>query len=127
MTTYRVAVGADVALGSLADMTPQPRSTGIQYTRRTYAADDSVYEEGPFVELEWDYIESPTAYVTLLTQFSLHDSLTNIVTVYVRNDQFTFVRMNGKAVRPEMGRELRWDKFFPRNLTILVKNLTTAA
>lgn len=124
---YKVATGSDVALGSLVDMSPQPRSTGIQYTRRTYAADGSVYEEGAYVELAWDYFDDAAAYVALLTQFGLDDSLTNAVTVYIRNDQWAWVRMNGTAVRPEMGREVRWDKFFPRDITILVKDLETAA
>lgn len=127
MTTYKVADGSDVALGSLSDVSPQPKSTGIQPTRRTYSADGSVYDEAKYVELQFSAIDSVTTYQSVLSQFGIQSALTNAVTVYVRDETFAWVRMNGTAVRPEPGRDVRWDNYFPRNVTILVKDLATAA
>lgn len=127
MTTYRVKTGHDQALVSLVDVSPQPTSGGMRPTRRSYAADNSVFDESKYVELEFKSLGSASAYQTLLTQFGLSSSVASAnVTVYVRNEVFTYVRMNGTAVRPEPGREVNW-KYFPRNVTILVKDLVVAA
>ena len=123
MSTYRVATGHGVALGSLTVLSPQPRSTGVQSTRRTAGADGSVYDEAKFVILEYNFIEDPTAYSALLTLFGVNAVLYANVTVYLRNEVFTFARYNGIAVRPQPGADMDWDRFFPRNLRLLVKDL----
>lgn len=127
MSTYRVAAGHDVALVSLTVLDPQPRSTGIQVTRRSHGADGSVYDEGEYVELVWDFFEDAAAYQAMLATFNLDGDLAADVTVYVRDDQFNFVRKNGIAVRPELGRDGRWENYFLRDVTILVKHLEDAA
>lgn len=127
MSTYKVADGSDVALESLNDLSRQPTSDGIKSTRRTYSANSSVYDEAKYVELRFSAIDSVTVYQTLLGEFGVQSALTNAVTVYVRDETFAWVRMNGTAVRPEPGRDVRWDNYFPRNVTILVKDLVTAA
>lgn len=123
MTTYRAAAGHDIALVSLTVLSPQPRSQGIRATRRTNGADGSVYDEGHYVELVWDVFGTTTAYQAMLTTFNLSSALFADVTVYVRDDKFNWVRKNGVAVRPEPN----WDRFFPRNVVILIKNLEDAA
>jgi hypothetical protein len=127
MTTYKVADGWNVALISLNELTPQPSSTGIQPTRRTHTASGDVYDDGEYVELDFDVLEDEAQYLTVLTAFGLNNALTNQVTVYVRDDTWAWVRKNGVAVRPEMGREARWNSFFPRNIEILVRDLETAS
>lgn len=127
MTNYLVKTGHDVALVSLDIMMPQPRSTGVQAVRRTYGGDGSVYEEGAFIELEFDALESPTEYTTLLTQFGLNAALKAAVTVYVPNAFLAFTRYNGTAVRPEVGKDMRRENYFIRSVTILVRDLETAA
>lgn len=118
---YKVKTGHDQALVDLVDV--KARSTGIQYTRRSYAADGSVYQVGPYVELEIDLVGGAAAYQALLGQFGLDSSLAADVTVLIRDDTFVAGRYNGRAVRPEMGKEVVWDRFYPRRITILVKNL----
>jgi len=125
--TYKVADGSDVALVSLTDLDPQPMSEGIKPTRRTHTASGAVYDDGEYVELEWNVMESVTQYQAVLTAFGLLTALTNAVTVYVRDDTWTFVRKNGVAVRPEMGKESRWSNFFARNITILIRDLEDAS
>lgn len=121
--TYRVATGSNVALVNLTVLDPQPSSTGIRATRRTYSADGSALDEGRYVELEFDFVESASAYASLLALFGVQNDLTADVTVYVRDETYTAVRMNGIACRPEVGRDITWDRFFPRNLKMLIKNL----
>lgn len=128
MSTYKVKTGSDQALIDLVDVSPQPTSPGIKPTRRTYAADSSVYDEARYVELEFSNVGNVTNYQALLTQFGLSASVLDAaVTVYVRDETFAWVRMNGRAVRPEIGREVQWRRYFPRNVTILVKDLEAAS
>ena len=127
MSDYRVADGSDVALGSLTVLNPQPHSTGIQYTRIGYAADGTPILEGPYITLVWDILGSKTQYQSLLTAFGLSSATTNDVTVYIRDVNFDYVRMNGKAIKPQIGEGVEWKSYFPRNLSILIRDLETAA
>lgn len=127
MSTYRVKDGWNEALEDLVVISPQPTSEGIKPTRRTYAANGAVYDEGLYVELQFNVLNNASAYQSLLNQFGIQSSTTNEVTVYVRDATFAWVRMNGLAVRPEMGRDVRWNRFFPRDITILVRDLTAAS
>lgn len=127
MSTYRVAVGHDVVLGSLVDVTPQPSTEGIKTVRRTYAADGTVHEDGKYIELDFNVLGNVAMYQSVLTAFGVKDVLTEDVTVYIRNEVFDWVRMNGTAVRPEVGQDVQWRRYFPRNITILVKNLVASS
>lgn len=127
MSTYRVKDGHDEALVDLVVISPQPQSEGIKPTRRTHAANGAVYDEGKYVELQFNIVAGVTGYQSLLNQFGVQSTTTNEVTVYVRDETFAWVRMNGTAVRPEPGRDVRWNKFFPRDITILVKDLTAVS
>ena len=130
MSDYRVADGHDVVLGSLTVLDPQPKSEGIRPTRRTFAADGTVYDEGRYVELEWTAVETDTQYRAILTFFGLNGlplTHSNDVTVYVRNELFTYSRMNGTAILPEVGRDVRWRRYFPRDVVILVKTLVDSS
>ena len=120
---YRVKTGHDQSLESLVNISPQPRSGGVRYTRRTYGGDGTVYTVGAYVELEFDLLGSATQYQALLKQFGLDESLTAAVTLYARDDTFAWKRYNGLAIRPETGRDVTWDRYFPRRITILVRNL----
>ena len=125
--TYKVADGHDVALVSLTDIDPQPRSTGIQTTRRTFAGDGTVHDDGRYVILEWTVIENDTEYQSLLSTFGIQSATSNDVTVYVRDETFAWVRMNGTAIRPQPGRDVAWKDYFPRDVQILVRDLESAS
>ncbi len=131
MSTYRVATGSDVILGSLTVLAPQPSGEAvIQTTRRTYAADGSVYDAARYVELEWTAFTDGADYITLLALFGLSASVADAaVTVYIRDETFVWVRMNGTAVRPEPNREIKWGEVQsrPLGINILIKGLATAA
>lgn len=127
MTTYKVADGHNVALVSLNVVTPQPTTEGIKATRRTYSASGAVLDEGKYIELQFGVLGGVTGYQSLLDLFGVKTALTNDVTVYVRDEVFSWVRMNGTAVRPETGQDVQWRRFFPRNITILIRNLSAAS
>lgn len=122
MSTYRVADGHDIALGSLTVLSPQPASQGVKPTRRNPAADGAITEDGLYVELEWSVIETAADYLALLTTFGLHNATSNDITIYARDSRWVYTRYNGKAIVPELGRDADW-QYFARNVTILVKNL----
>lgn len=122
MTTYRVADGHNIALGSLTTISPQPRSTGVQATRRTYVG-AGVYEEGLYVELQWDVLQTGVMYQDILTLFGVNTELTNQITLYARNEVFAWRRYNGLAIRPEVGRDVTWDRFRPRRILLLIRDL----
>lgn len=126
MSDYRVADGHNVALGSLTVLSPQPRSPGLQYTRIQYAADGTPILEGAFVNLIWGVIGSKSQYQDILSVFGLSTVTTNAVTVYIRNANFDYVRYNGTAVKPQVGEGVEWS-YFPRNLTILVRDLEASS
>ena len=121
--TYKVGIGTDLTLGELSTITPQPRSTGVQRTRRSYAADSSVYQEAAYVILEFSVLNDDSEYGTLLNQFGLVSGLTCPVTVLVRNEFFAFTLYNGTAVQPDQGKDAHWNNYFPENISILVRDL----
>lgn len=123
MSTYRAKVNTDVAFVSLTTLSPQPRSEGVKVTRRIPMADGSVLFEGLYVELVWDVLESAADYLTVMTVFGLHSNWSSPVTVYVRDDLFAWKRYNGVAVRPQAS----WNMYFPRNVSVLVRNLELLA
>lgn len=117
---YKVKTGHGQALVDLVAMNPQPHSRGVLFGRTTYAADGSAHNEAAHILLEWDMIESPTAYATLLTQFGLSAGTPSAaVTVYVPNNVYTATRYNGTAVLPPANQ----DNFFIRNVQLMVKDL----
>jgi hypothetical protein len=127
--TYKISgVGFDVPLVSLVDLAPQPRSIGPQTTRRSYSASGKVFQELGHIELIWDLIRNLAAYDAILAQFGLGISLfTNEVTAYIPDQVYGWQRVNGIAVRPQIGEDVIRERFFVRRLVILIKNLTPAS
>lgn len=124
---YKIAEGHDVALLSLTDIDPQPRSEGQKYGRVTPSAAGTDTREAPYIELLWSVIESPAAYQDLLEQFGLDAATTAAVTLYALNDQLVATRYNGRAVRPVVGANMAQNDYFVRNVVILVKDLAVAS
>lgn len=121
--TYQVADGHDNEAG-FVDVDPQPMSPGITPTRRFFAADGSVVDEAKYVELRFNVVRDVTTYQSILTQFGVQSALTNDVTVKVRDETFAFVNKNGTAIRPQIDTDVRWQRFFPRDVVILIKDLS---
>jgi hypothetical protein len=120
---YLIKPGSGVALVDLVAFTQQPSSGWVMWTRRTYAAGGGVYDESPYVELVFDMLLTPAAYVAMLTLAGVNSALTAAVTVYVPNQYGTFARYDGVAVQPFNGADLRRRDYFIHDVKLLVKNL----
>jgi hypothetical protein len=126
MSDYRVKPAHNQPLVDLVVLDPQPRSVGIQVTRRTYAASGVVYEEGLYVELVYSMIENATQYQAILTAFGLSSLVSANVTLYAEDQTFAAKRWNGRVVRPDIGRNGARENYFLRDVVFLVKDLTAA-
>lgn len=124
--TYRVAEGHDIALVSLTVLAPQPRSEGVRATRVDHMADGTIVKQGLYLEFTWSSHRNTTAYQTLLALIGLDSATSAAVTIYARNDMYQWIRYNGVAVRPEPGQGVSY-RSFPRNITILIRELEALA
>jgi hypothetical protein len=122
---YLVATGLNIPLVDLDPIIPQPRSDGMRATRRSYSANGLVTESGYYVELIWSALGSAAQFQALLAQFGLDSALSAEVTVQIRTEMFTWIRMSGTAIRPAANSDVRWD-YFPRQVTVLIRELETA-
>lgn len=123
MTNYLVGIGTDLVTGSLNIIAPQPKTKGLEYKRWVVAMDGTEYATGPFIRMEWDLLQGATEYLALLTSFGVHVGISSSVSIYARNDTFVWKYYNGVAMRPRINQEATWIRYFPRRITILVKNL----
>lgn len=116
---YRVKTGINQTLVSLTKLSPQPASAGVKATRRVPLANGSVLDQGLFVEWDYSVVEDATQLLAILTPLGLHTAKFAPVTIYTRDDLYTYQRYNGVAVRPAAS----WENFYARNVTILIRNL----
>jgi len=104
---YEIVDGHDNS-GSLAAVTPQPRSTGIQYpAKRRFSASGAVYVDGSMTTT-WIYdVLSRTERNTIYTQFGLSDTtIYNEVTIRTRGNDDAFAVYNATVVAPEVERDV---------------------
>jgi len=120
LSDYRIAEGHGVALVSLTDIDPQPRSAGVKAARRTHAADSTIHDEGLHITLIFDFLDDATALDDLLDQFGLDVATSANVTVYAPNQVHTYARYNGVALRPETDHQ----NYFIRDVQIVIRDLT---
>jgi hypothetical protein len=125
MTTpfYKVATGHAHAVGAQTDINPQPRTDGLQYTRRQYAASGIVLDELPFIELKWSVFESVTEYQSILSQFGLTSASYALVSVYVQDENFNWITRDATALKPLINQDGSRNNFLLRDFTILLRDL----
>lgn len=119
MSDYRAKAGSEIALISLTVLDPQPHSVGVQATSREFALNGALFEQGPYIQLMWDHLESSAEVIAIYTVFDLHDALSAPVTIYVPRWDYTYKRYNGTAIRPQPS----WNNYFARNVVITVRDL----
>jgi hypothetical protein len=71
----------------------------------------------------WDLNQGATEYLALLTAFGLETGISASVSIYARDDIYVWRYYNATVVRPRVGHEVTWDRYFPRRITILAKEL----
>lgn len=123
MFDYKLAAGHNVALVSLTVLSPQPRSIGVQVVERTYGLSGSVHESGLYIELNYNYIATPTDYQVLLALMGVNTVLYAPVTLYAWRKDYDNARYNGIAVRPQIGPEAAYSRHRIREVTFLIKHL----
>lgn len=123
---YSVALGHNVPIGFLVPLSPQPSSPGIKVIRRDYAQDDGdpVAEDiKEYVEFEYSGLQNAQQYRDVLASYDLLANKTSKITIWCRDNNYEWTRRNGIAIRPLLNRDARWDRFFPRSITIRVIEL----
>lgn len=121
---YWIGDGHDVPGHELTVLTPQPSSAGVKVTRRPHSVSGGLQDEYKYVELLYSALGSVTEYQAVLTAFGLLSAMQNEITVTARDETLQWVTFNGTAVRPQMGSDVNWSRYFPRDIVILVKELT---
>lgn len=119
---YRASAGLNIALASLTRFSPQPRSSGVQVTKRTFVGSGPPIDQGLYVVLQWAALGKVATYQAILTQLGILGATGGDVTVYVRNQVWTYARYNGVALQPQIGQDADWN-IFPRNISVVVKDL----
>jgi hypothetical protein len=120
---YRVKDLHDQTLTEEDDVTPAPRTAGVQVTRRNHSVSGGVEDAFLYVEMLWSSVGSESEFQSILTQFGVLAADENEVTVMCRDATLQWKRYNGTAVRPQMGTDVRHERYFVRDLVILVKFL----
>lgn len=123
MSDYRMAVGSNLPETAQAPIVPQPASTGIQATRRTYSGSGTVIEEGLYIELKYNVMSVAQYYSFLSTYGLLGAGFLSTVSIYVPNYAFVYTAWTGLLVKPEIGVDVRRENFFLRNVIFLVRDL----
>lgn len=110
-------------VGTLATVTPQPRSSGIQYPRTVYAP-AGTYPDGSAYTL-WIYdVLTRAQFNTLRTQFGLSDTiLFNDVTIKTLANDNTWKTYNARIEYIPKER----DPYFWKNVEFRLYNLETVA
>lgn len=125
MTRPKIGIGHDIVLGLLDDIPYGVSHGSIQIGDRSYGISPSVHDKTKFVVFHWDVLDSEAEYVQILTDFGLLGDDTCDVTVYVKNERLQWTLYNGTAMLPEAGEDMKWERFFPRNLDLYVCDLQT--
>jgi len=123
MTDYRVGIGHDVVYASCVVLSPQPMGDPVAPVTRNYGVSGKHQDQGKFLKLHWDHIDSPTTYLSLLTVLGLSSVDYANVSVYARSELFVLTMYNGIIHRPEPTQDMKWNNFFIRDLDIYITDL----
>jgi hypothetical protein len=130
---YKVGIGFNVPEIDMLTIDPQPLCPGIRATRRTFAATGRVIDEGLYTYYLWNVLEGVDMFSNLMiTYFDLGTGATifgetsSEVTVIVRNQLYLPLRVNARAVLPQLGKNSDWTNFRPRNNLLLLKDIKNA-
>jgi hypothetical protein len=126
LDSYLVGDGHNRPLNELTALTPQPSSAGVRVTRRSHAPEPLV-DEFKYIEFVYSALGSVTEFQAVLNQWGVLSSMQNEVTFTAKDETLAWTRFNGTAVRPQMGSDVQWSRYFPRDVVVLVKELTEVA
>jgi len=122
--TAQLALGNNNA-GALADVSPQPAMSGLEYLRLTFGADDSVNRDGKPIT-HWTYgFLTPAQFTALLAALGVSETVKSAaVTVRtLTNDFTTFANYNARAIMPEVNTDYRYYGGLFLDVTITFRGL----
>lgn len=123
---YKVGLGWDVPEISLATVTPQCRGGHVKLTRRNYG-DESAQGEGLYSAPTWNVIKTLLDVANILEQFDLVSNEYRKITWYTLSPEWVPARYNGIALKPLMGEDQNYSRFYTRDMTIYIHSLSIAA
>ena len=120
---YSIADTHDNSAG-LATVNPQPVCPGLLWPKRIVTAGRIPIDDG-FALTRWIYsMIPPETYVALLSTFGLTTALYNDVTVsIISEDRTTFVNYNGRIIKPESDKDIRYRNGFYRDVKFIITKL----
>lgn len=122
---YAVYPGHDAPATLLERLDPQPQVSGIEITRRSFGHNRKLLDEFLFCYLKYNVVGSYTIYRSILDQLNILDNDESDVTITLKSKEgLEWGRYNGRVVKPQLGEDIRPERFFLRDLQILVKHLT---
>lgn len=120
---YRVKDGHGQTLFEDDDVAPQPRTSGVQVTRRVHSVSGGLQDEFLYVEMLFSALESVSQFQAVLTQFGVLSAMTNEVTIMARDQTLQWATYNGTAVQPQMGADVQYSRYYPRDVVMLIRDL----
>lgn len=121
MILHRVGIGPDLLLPSMSIIQPQPRD-GTVKSLRGYS-DTGTRIVSLFCLFRWNVLGNSSLYQDILGYFGLLENNICEVSIYAKDEIYTWGRYNGFAIKPEFDSDAEWNQFFPRNVSIFVRNL----
>lgn len=123
MADYRVGLGHNLDYSSLVKIVQEPTGSPAAPVQRNYGVNGAIHDQGNFIVFTFEFIETPELYLTLLSQFGVQVNSTAEVTIYARTGRLWWARFNGIAHYPEPGVDMKWDRFFARDINLHVTDL----
>lgn len=124
MSTYRIADGHNVALGSLTVLSPQPKGDPVAPVQRSYATSGTIHDQGKFVVWRWNVIKDESAFFALVTALGVSAADSDERTIYTRSERLIWTRYNATCILPQANADFRWEFPFLRGLEVTFIKLT---
>lgn len=118
---HKVGIGHNIASVSLVVITPQPKDA-IIVPHRIYG-DTGHKDRSKFCNPKWNVLFNEEMYQDLLAQFNILDNLYADITFLTYTDKYDEVRCNGVAVQPEVGDDMTYDAYYPREIGIYIHSI----
>lgn len=124
---YTIGQGHDVLDVNMVNIDPQPFGQPVIAVERNYGVGGTFYEQSSYILLHWDFIESPTAYQSLINQFNFDDGPVQPVTIHAQNASLYWRKYNGTAWLPEVNADMKRSNFFVRDINLYITDLEEIA
>jgi hypothetical protein len=123
MSAPRVLIGHDHVLVECLFITPTPSTDPVAPVNRDYGVSGKHHDQGRFAVWRWSHVDGEDEYLDILVQLGLDDADTCEVTIYTKNERMIWTLYNAIAHLPEMGSDVKYQNFFPRDIAVYFTDL----